>query len=140
MRVIVTCRRPLSDDDLSELDVADHVLPFHDSHDPKALSIGLDRRTHFHKPIISKTNSFLSVRVNADERVTREAGAEQARMSPRDFMRRKALEAVEAEILNRTIVTIRAKDWEASETLLQRLAEIFPALVALAGRSPTSDQ
>ena len=55
-------------------------------------------------------------------------------------MRRKALEAAETEILNRSIVTIPAKDWEAFEIWLQRPAEVIPALVELAGRPPTWEQ
>jgi uncharacterized protein (DUF1778 family) len=83
------------------------------------------------------TTSVLSVRVNPAERAILEAAAEQAHTSLSDFMRRKALEAAETEILNRMIVTIPAKDWEAFETWLGRPAEIVPALAELAGRPPT---
>jgi uncharacterized protein (DUF1778 family) len=86
------------------------------------------------------TTSVLSVRVNPDERAILEAAAEQAHTSLSDFMRRKALEAAETEILNRSIVTIPAKDWEAFEIWLQRPAEVIPALVELAGRPPTWEQ
>jgi uncharacterized protein (DUF1778 family) len=86
---------------------------------------------------ISQTTSVLSVRVNPDERAILEAAAEQAHTSLSDFMRRKALDAAEADILNRAIVTIPAKDWEAFEAWLRRPAEIVPALAELAGRRPT---
>ena len=40
---------------------------------------------------------------------------EQAHASLSEFVRRKALELAEAEVLNRSVVTIPAKDWEAFE-------------------------
>ena len=52
-------------------------------------------------------------------------------------MRRKALESAEAEVLNRTVVTIPAKDWEAFEAWLDRPAETIPALAELARRTPS---
>ena len=66
--------------------------------------------------------SVLSVRVSPDERAILEAAAEQSRTNLSDFMRRKALEAAEAEMLNRSIVTIPAKDWEAFEAWIDRPA------------------
>jgi len=83
------------------------------------------------------TTSILSVRVNPDERAILEAAAEQAHTSLSDFVRRKALESAEAEVLNRTIVTIPAKDWEAFEAWVNRPSEIVPALVELARRTPS---
>jgi uncharacterized protein (DUF1778 family) len=83
------------------------------------------------------TTSVLSVRVNPDERAILEAAAEQAHTSLSEFMRRKALEAAETEILNRTIVTIPAKDWEAFENWLQHPAEVVPTLAELGTRPPT---
>ena len=55
-------------------------------------------------------------------------------------MRRKALESAEAEVLNRTIITIPAKDWEAFEAWINRPAEAIPALVELARRTPSWEQ
>ena len=88
----------------------------------------------------SRTTSVLSVRVNPDERAILEAAAEQAHTSLSDFVRRKALESAEAEMLNRTIVTIPAKDWEAFESWLHRPAEAIPALVELARRTLSWEQ
>lgn len=85
---------------------------------------------------IPKTTSVLSVRIDSDERALLEAAAEQAHTSLSDFVRRKALEAAEADILNRTVVTIPAKDWEAFEVWLDRPAQRVPALAELAGRRP----
>lgn len=83
------------------------------------------------------STSVLSVRVSPDERAILEAAAEQAHTSLSDFMRRKALEAAEMEVLNRSIVTIPAKDWEAFEAWLNRPAEVVPALAELARRTPS---
>ncbi len=62
------------------------------------------------------TTSVLSVRVNPDERAVLEAAAEQAHTNLSDFIRRKALAAAEADVVNRTVVTIPARDWEAFES------------------------
>jgi len=83
------------------------------------------------------TTSVLSVRVNSAERAILEAAAEQAHTSLSDFVRRKALESAEAEVLNRLVVTIPAKDWEAFEAWIDRPAETIPPLVELARRTPS---
>ena len=88
----------------------------------------------------ANTTSVLSVRVNPDERAILEAAAEQAHTTLSEFVRRKALESAEAEVLNRPIVTIPAKDWEAFEAWINRPAETIPALAALARRRPSWEQ
>jgi uncharacterized protein (DUF1778 family) len=85
----------------------------------------------------SNTTSILSVRVNLDERAILEAAAERSRTSLSDFIRRKSLDAAEAEMLDRSIVTIPAKDWEAFEAWITRPAEAVPALTELARRTPS---
>ena len=87
--------------------------------------------------INATTTSVLSVRVNPAERAILEAAAQQSRTSLSDFVRRKALESAEAEVLNRAIVTIPAKDWEAFEAWASRPAETIAPLVELAQRIPT---
>jgi uncharacterized protein (DUF1778 family) len=81
--------------------------------------------------------SILSVRVSPDERALLEAAAEQSHTTLSDFMRRKSLEAAEAEVLNRSIVTIPAKDWEAFEAWLHRPPGENPGLAKLARRVPS---
>jgi uncharacterized protein (DUF1778 family) len=81
--------------------------------------------------------SVLSVRVDPDERALLEAAAEQARTSLSDFVRRKAVAAAEADLLNRSIVTIPAKHWDAFEAWIDRPAKVVPALKKLA-RTPPS--
>ena len=82
------------------------------------------------------STSILSVRVNPDERAILEAAAEQSRTSLSDFIRRKALEAAETDVLNRTIVTIPAKDWEKFESWLKRPARDIPKLRELGRMTP----
>lgn len=82
------------------------------------------------------STSILSVRVTLDERAILEAAAEQSRTSLSDFMRRKALEAAETDVLNRTIVTIPAKDWEKFESWLKRPARDIPKLRELGRMTP----
>ena len=74
------------------------------------------------------TTSVLSVRVNEEERALLEAASEQARTNLSDFIRRKALEAAEAEFMERRLVTIPAKDWEAFEAWAQRPPRKIEAL------------
>jgi len=85
----------------------------------------------------SNTTSVVSVRVNLDERAIIEAAAELAHTNLSDFVRRKALESAEVDVLNRTIVTIPASDWDAFEAWAKRPAEAIPALAELARRIPS---
>ncbi|SDR32369.1 Uncharacterized conserved protein, DUF1778 family [Rhizobiales bacterium GAS113] len=86
------------------------------------------------------TTSVLSVRVNPEERALLEAAAEQSHTNLSDFVRRKALEAAETDVLNRMIVTIPAKDWEAFEAWVSRPAATIPALEELGRITPTWDR
>ena len=86
------------------------------------------------------TTSVLSVRVSPDERAILEAAAAQAHTTLSEFVRRKALESAEVEVLNRTVVTIPAKDWSKFEAWLHRPAEAVPALAEIAARKPTWEQ
>ena len=85
----------------------------------------------------SSTSSVLSVRVNSAERAILEAAAEQSHTSLSEFVRRRALESAETEVLNRTVVTIPAKDWDAFEAWIRRPAKTVPALAKLARRKPS---
>jgi uncharacterized protein (DUF1778 family) len=85
----------------------------------------------------TNATSILSVRVSPEERAILEAAAEQARTTLSDFIRRKSLEAAEAEVLNRSVVTIPAKDWEAFEAWLHSPPGENPGLAELARRVPS---
>jgi uncharacterized protein (DUF1778 family) len=80
--------------------------------------------------------SVLSVRVNDEERALLEAASEQARTSLSDFVRRKALEAAEIDVLEHPIFTIPAEHWEAFEAWAHRPAERIAALEELARSDP----
>lgn len=80
--------------------------------------------------------SILSVRVSEEERALLESASEQGRTSLSDFVRRKALEAAEMDMLERPIVTIPAGDWEAFETWASRPPRKIAALEVLARTDP----
>jgi uncharacterized protein (DUF1778 family) len=80
--------------------------------------------------------AVLSVRVSNDERALLEAAAEQARTSLSDFIRRRAIEAAEADLLERRVVTIPAKDWAKFEAWASAPAKAVPALRKLAKTRP----
>lgn len=84
------------------------------------------------------TTSVLRVRVSQEERAILVAASEQAHTSLSEFVRRKAVDAAESDMLDRRIITISAKDWEAFESWPRRPAQEIPALKELAsgeGRS-----
>ena len=78
----------------------------------------------------------VSVRVNEHERLLLEAAAEHARTNLSDFIRRKALEAAELEVLEHRLVTIGAQDWERFEAWATSPAVPNAALQKLAGSRP----
>ena len=84
----------------------------------------------------SNVTTVLSVRLSAGERELLELAAEQARTNVSDFVRRKAIEAGEAEVLERTVVTIAAQDWEKFEAWARGPAKDVPALRELAMHRP----
>ena len=84
----------------------------------------------------SITAAVLSVRVSPAERVVLESAAAQARTTLSDFIRRKAIEAAETELLERGLVTIPASDWARFENWVDSPAKSVPALHALATRKP----
>ena len=78
----------------------------------------------------------VSVRVNEHERLLLEAAAENARTNLSDFIRRKALEAAEMDVLEHRLVTIGAQDWERFEAWAAAPAVANEALKKLAGSKP----
>jgi uncharacterized protein (DUF1778 family) len=83
------------------------------------------------------SSSVLSVRLSDQERALLEAASSQVRTNVSDFVRRKALEAAETEVLERRIVLIPAKDWERFETWAAKPARKIAALKELARKPPT---
>jgi uncharacterized protein (DUF1778 family) len=82
--------------------------------------------------MMSVSSPILSVRVTLAEREILEAAAEQAHTSLSDFVRRRAIEAAEMDVLGRTITSIPAADWEMFEQWLAAPAKDVPALRTLA--------
>jgi uncharacterized protein (DUF1778 family) len=85
----------------------------------------------------NRSSLVLSVRLSEQESALLEAASSQARTNVSDFVRRKALEAAELEVLERRIVTIPAKDWERFEAWAAKPAREIPAIKELARRRPT---
>lgn len=80
--------------------------------------------------------AVLSVRVSLAERVLLEAAAEHARTNLSDFIRRKALEAAEQDVLDHRLVTIPDEDWDRFEAWVQAPAKDVPALRKLSATRP----
>ena len=80
--------------------------------------------------------SILSVRVTPTERALLEQAATYARTNLSDFIRRKAIDAAEADVLEHRIVTIPAEDWEKFEAWASAPARDIPELHKLATTPP----
>ena len=80
--------------------------------------------------------AFLSVRVIPSEPTLLEAAAEQAQTDLSDFVRRRALEAAEADLLDRRVATIAAKDRARFEAWAGEPPKEVPALRQLAEVRP----
>ena len=80
--------------------------------------------------------SILSVRVGPAERALLEAAAEHAHTNLSDFIRRKAVEAAEVDVLDRRLVTIPAEHWEQFEDWVNAPAKTIPNLRKLAASRP----
>ena len=70
------------------------------------------------------------------ERELVERAAERSRTSLSDFVRRKALEAAEMDMLERPVVVIPSKDWEAFEAWANRPPQNVAALEELMRTDP----
>ncbi|HUC18384.1 MAG TPA: DUF6290 family protein [Acetobacteraceae bacterium] len=85
---------------------------------------------------MSNISPVVSVRVSPNERDLLEAAAEQTRTSLSDFIRRRALEAAEMELLEHRIVTIPAEHWKKFEVWVGSPAKEVPALRKLVASRP----
>jgi uncharacterized protein (DUF1778 family) len=83
------------------------------------------------------SSSVLSVRLSDQDRMLLEAASSQSRTNLSDFVRRKALEAAEVDLLEHRIVTIPAKDWERFEAWAREPAREIAGLKDLALRPST---
>jgi uncharacterized protein (DUF1778 family) len=86
--------------------------------------------------MLDNPSPVLSVRVSQSERDLLETAAEQARTNLSDFVRRKAIEAAEMDVLERRIVTIPAEHWKKFEAWVDTPAKDMRALRTLAKIRP----
>ncbi len=84
----------------------------------------------------SASPAILSLRVSASERSLLESAAAQSRTTLSDYIRRKAIEAAEADVLDRRSVVIPAKDWAKFEAWVHAPARKIAALGKLARAQP----
>jgi uncharacterized protein (DUF1778 family) len=84
----------------------------------------------------SSSPAVLSVRVSPSERALLETAAGHARTNLSDFVRRKAVEGAEMDVLDHRIVTIPAEDWDKFEEWVNAPATEIPALRKLAATRP----
>lgn len=82
------------------------------------------------------SSAVLSVRVSPAERALLETAAGHARTNLSDFIRRRALEAAEQDVLDHRLVTIPAKDWGKFEDWVNAPAKDIPALRKLSATRP----
>lgn len=82
------------------------------------------------------STSVLSVRVNEEERGLLETAAKHAHTSLSDFVRRKALESAEMEVLAKTSVEIPADDWMQFEAWLHAEPVVIPQVQDLMAKKP----
>src|SRR5688572_10088608 len=87
------------------------------------------------KPVTSLAP--LSVRVTPAEREMLRAAAELSKTNLSDYIRRKAIEAAEMELLERHEVVIPAEDWERFEAWANSPPQNIPELRALAAWRPS---
>lgn len=87
--------------------------------------------------MVEQASSVLSVRVSPSERAILEAASVDARTNLSDFMRRAAVQAAEASLLERNIVQIPAQDWAAFEKWVGRPAVKNPTLKKLLAKKLT---
>jgi uncharacterized protein (DUF1778 family) len=85
---------------------------------------------------IAMAKSVLSVPVNRNERALLETASRQAGTSVSEFVRRRAIEAAEIDVLERRLVTIPAKDWEAFEAWAHHRPQKIAGLERLARTAP----
>jgi len=80
--------------------------------------------------------TILSVRVSETERNLLENAARHAHTNLSDFIRKKALESAEMEILARTVVEIPAEKWEEFEAWMDEPSKVIPAVKELLSMKP----
>lgn len=78
----------------------------------------------------------VSVRVSDNERKVLQEAADHARTNLSDFIRRKAVEAAELELMERRVITIPAEKWEEFEAWMNSPPRNLPNLRNLLETKP----
>jgi uncharacterized protein (DUF1778 family) len=86
---------------------------------------------------LAMSSSLFSGRLSDAERALLEAAASQAGTNISDFVRRRAVEAAEIDVLDKRIVTIPAMDWKRFEAWASQPAREIAGLEDLTCKSPT---
>ena len=81
-------------------------------------------------------SSILSVRLSDAERSLLEAAAGHAHTKLSEFIRLKALEAAEEELMERRVIEIPAEKWAEVEALVNSPAKEIPAVKELFQHAP----
>jgi uncharacterized protein (DUF1778 family) len=81
-------------------------------------------------------SSVLSVRVSDTERNLLEDAAKIARTNLSDFVRRRAIESAELDLMEQRLVEIPAVNWVEFEQWLQAPAKEIPAIKRLSQETP----
>ncbi len=85
-------------------------------------------------------SSIVSVRITPSERELLETIAGENHTSLSDFVRRRAVEAAEMEVLERRAAIIPADKWEQFEAWIHEKPQPDPALAELMTRKPTWEE
>jgi len=83
------------------------------------------------------TTSVVSVRVNETERGLLEAAADSAKTNLSDFIRRRAIEAAEEDLMGRRVITLSPEAWEMFEAQMDEPPRRIDAIARLMERTST---
>lgn len=81
------------------------------------------------------STSVVSVRVSETERSLLEAAAVSAKTNLSDFIRRKAIEAAEEDLMERRIITLAPEAWEMFEARMKEPPRRIEAIAKLMERT-----
>jgi len=83
------------------------------------------------------STSVVSVRVSETERTLLESAADTAKTNLSDFIRRRAIEAAEEDLMERRIITLSPEAWEMFEANMKEPSRRIEAVAKLMERTRT---
>jgi len=81
------------------------------------------------------STSVVSVRVSDTERTLLESAADTAKTNLSDFIRRRAIEAAEEDLMERRIITLSPEAWEMFEANMRERPRRIEAVAKLMERT-----